>query len=561
MRLITRGRHRLDEALWRCWPHAFSSAAGARRRSSTARSSCSTRAAFPASRALQEALAAGAGEQLRFYAFDLMYLDGYDLSKVTLVERKALLAATARRPGSASSAIQFSDHVEGDGAGALRPGDRDGARGHRLASAPTRPTSRAARKSWVKAKALQTGDFVIAGYTLSTAAAGLGGAGARRVGRRRTANIAARSAPVSMRPSMTATPRRLEPLRGAGRRSSTGMPKDVIWVRPVLTAHIHYANLTADNSLRHAVFKGLREAEIEPSRGAGQAQAADLGRRPRQHLGDQPDAPAVRQDRADQARHRGLLRAVGDFMLPHIFGRPVSLVRCPSGAARRHASSSATPSPACRPRSRASRRMSSEEERARSYISVEDAKGYLALAQFGVVEFHAWGCTGRTARKAGPGDLRPRPRRGHRVGARWSRRRFTSRRCSERLGLVPFVKTSGGKGAARRGAAEAEARLEEDCMRQPARSPAADRRGGARDLRSTWPRTSASKRIFIDFHRNCARRHGRRRPISLRARSQPAGLDAAQLGRSAFGRRAGGPQLFFAARAVDGAWRSLGGDG
>ena len=36
----------------------------------------------------------------------------------------------------------------------------------------------------------------------------------------------------------------------------------MIWVRPVLSAHIHYANRTTDNLLRHAVFKGLREAEL-----------------------------------------------------------------------------------------------------------------------------------------------------------------------------------------------------------------------------------------------------------------------------------------------------------
>ena len=54
---------------------------------------------------------------------------------------------------------------------------------------------------------------------------------------------------------------RLEPLR-AGADQLDGAPKEMIWVRPVLSAHIHYANRTADNSLRHAVFKGLRDVEL-----------------------------------------------------------------------------------------------------------------------------------------------------------------------------------------------------------------------------------------------------------------------------------------------------------
>ena len=55
------------------------------------------------------------------------------------------------------------------------------------------------------------------------------------------------------------------------------------------------------------------------------------------------------------------------------------------------------PLPACRPRSRPSRRQFGR--RSKSYLSVEDAKGYLALAQFGVVEFHTWGTTRKRLEK------------------------------------------------------------------------------------------------------------------------------------------------------------------
>ncbi|TIP50457.1 MAG: ATP-dependent DNA ligase, partial [Mesorhizobium sp.] len=65
---------------------------------------------------LQDALAEGAGSKLHFYAFDLLHLDGWDLRKAPLIKRKALLAELLAGQ-AANAAIQYSDHVEGDGQG------------------------------------------------------------------------------------------------------------------------------------------------------------------------------------------------------------------------------------------------------------------------------------------------------------------------------------------------------------------------------------------------------------------------------------------------------------
>ena len=102
------------------------------------------------------------------------------------------------------------------------------------------------------------------------------------------------------------------------------------------------------------------------------------------------------------------------------------------------------PSPACRPRSRPSRPTNSEGE-TKTYLSVEDAKGYLALAQFGVVEFHTWGALRKQLDKPDRVvfDLDP----GEGIGWREVVEAAVHIRGElEALGLVPFVKTSGGKG-------------------------------------------------------------------------------------------------------------------
>src|SRR5690606_6132844 len=82
---------------------------------------------------------------------------------------------------------------------------------------------------------------------------------------------------------------------------------------------------------------------------------------------------------------------VGDWMLPELAGRPVSLVRCPSGTIadcfyQRHAMPGLPEGVKTIPlREEGSRKKA-------DYLYIEDARGLLALAQFGVVEFHPWGC-------------------------------------------------------------------------------------------------------------------------------------------------------------------------
>ncbi len=80
---------------------------------------------------LQQALSDHASERLTFFAFDLMYLDGYDLTKARLDARKALLQSVLAPVISGASAIQYSDGLSGDGQVALRAGNGTRSRRHR----------------------------------------------------------------------------------------------------------------------------------------------------------------------------------------------------------------------------------------------------------------------------------------------------------------------------------------------------------------------------------------------------------------------------------------------
>jgi bifunctional non-homologous end joining protein LigD len=360
-------------------------------------------------------------------------------------------------------------------------------------------------------KALQTGDFVIAGYTVSQAAEGLA---ALALGEWVEGELHYRGKCGTGfdAPMLKYLLERLEPLR-SGASPLDGAPKDVLAVRPVLSAHIHYSNRTSDNMLRHAVFKGLREPEITATAAAPVKRLiadADLASiwvtNPTRRLFGKSGATKL-----DVAVYYAL---AGNYMLPHIIGRPVSLVRCPSGRPQdcffqRHAFKGM-------PKSVATFEMQNSEEEDKTYIAVEDAKGYLALAQFGVVEFHAWGSLLKKPEKADRVvfDLDPGE------GIAWREVVEAAVHIKgelEALGLVPFVKTSGGKGL--HVVVPVKPKLDWKTVHSITGEIAAQiAKKEEQTFTTALAKQYRKRRIFIDFHRN-ARGATAAAPYSLRART------------------------------------------
>ena len=120
--------------------------------------------------ALQEALSdwKPASEAI-LYAFDLIFLDGYDLRSAALEDRKALLAKLLA--GGEDRALRFSDHVIGSGAAMLENACRLGLEGI-VSKRRTSPYRSGRHGEWMKAKCTNREEFVIGGYVPSTAARG-----------------------------------------------------------------------------------------------------------------------------------------------------------------------------------------------------------------------------------------------------------------------------------------------------------------------------------------------------------------------------------------------------
>lgn len=460
--------------------------------------------------ALQDALSQGAADRLLFYAFDLVYLDGWDLRAVPLLKRKELLAQLLAGREASRSAIQFSDHVLGDGEALFGQATELELEGI-VSKEVSAPYQEGRTQSWIKAKTPKHGDFVIVGYTISPATDGLG---ALALGEWENDELHYRGKVGSGfdAEALRDLEKRLAPLVDGSFRLE-GAPKETIFVRPVLTTRIRYANKTDDGLLRHAVYLGLREAELsheEPADRIRLITDADLAAiwvtNPTRRLFGKSGPTKL-----DIAVYYAL---VGDFMLPHIIGRPVSLFRCPTGRPQdcffqRHAFNGMPPTVA-------TIRTTNSDDEEKTYISVEDAKGYLALAQFGVVEFHAWGALRQKLEKPDRivFDLDPGE------GIAW--REVVEAAVHIRgelvgLGLVPFVKTSGGKGihvvvpvVPKRGWKEVHRATSDIAGRIAASAP--------ETFTAVMGKDNRKRRIFIDFHRN-ARSATAAAPYSLRARA------------------------------------------
>ena len=110
---------------------------------------------------IQLASDAGNAAGLVFFLFDLLYLDGDDVSARPLQERKARLAVLLK---NMSSPLQYSDHQAGHGRAFFEKACALSVEGivSKRADAPYTPGNRGL---WRKVKCLHREEFVVVGWT------------------------------------------------------------------------------------------------------------------------------------------------------------------------------------------------------------------------------------------------------------------------------------------------------------------------------------------------------------------------------------------------------------
>jgi bifunctional non-homologous end joining protein LigD len=393
---------------------------------------------------LQADLSAGRRDRLVYYVFDLLYAEGFDLTPAALVDRKALLQAiVAALP--AGTRVRFSEHLAEDGPTMLEHACRLGLEGivSKRADLPYRPGR---GEHWIKSKSALRQEFVILGYVPSTAAPGSVGALVLGYYDRGKLMYAGRVGSGFSHQQARKLRDDLEvlaaPRPALGNSLPAGAEKGVRWTAPRLVGDVEFRGLSADKLVRQASFKGLRE-DRAPEEVTLEAQP---GTQPARTA---PDLSAVRLTHPERILWEGpgitkqglaeFYAEIADWILPHIAGRVLSLVRCPSGIGGQHFFAK-HPWHGLGP---ATRRVDVGEKD--PMLVVEDLAGLLELVQASVVEIHPWGSKADDLERPDRliFDLDPDE------GMPWSAVIAAAVEVRERLaqmGLESFVKTSGGKG-------------------------------------------------------------------------------------------------------------------
>lgn len=380
-----------------------------------------------------------AGDTLAFHAFDLLELGGENLAPLANIERKERLEALL---GDAPPPLHVADHVIGAGEQLLAAMCGAGQEGI-IAKAIDAPYASRRTRQWVKVKCSRRQEFVIVGYKASAARgrpfASLllaqhegetlvykGNVGTGFDGGTMT-DLAAR---------MTTLERQTPPV-ALDRVAARG----VTWLAPRLVAEIAFAEFTAEGRVRHASFVGLR---------ADKRARAVSPERPQPPPAPAPDVAISNRSRVifpDSGETKGDLAdyyaAIAPVMLPFLANRPVSLVRCPQGRARKcffqkHDSGAFGDAVRHVP-------IREKDGASEDYLYVTDARGILQCVQMGTIEFHLWGS--RAEAVEAPDrmifDLDPDEGLGFadvRQAARDIRKHLAD------IGLASFAMLSGGKG-------------------------------------------------------------------------------------------------------------------
>ncbi|HTZ37168.1 MAG TPA: DNA ligase D [Stellaceae bacterium] len=413
----------------------------------------------PSFEALQAALSENRTDSLVFFAFDLLFAEGEDLRPAPLAERKARLAALLDEHGDRGARLRYVEHFATDGPAVLQSACAAGLEGI-VSKRLDAPYASGRGGAWTKSKCRAGHEVVIGAWTTTGGRFRSLLAGVHRdghlvyIGRVGTGFPAERVA--KLLPRLRALAAERSPFGGA---TAPRPARDVHWLKPELVAEIEFAGWTADGMVRQASFKGLREdkpaAEVEaempaapatplsepapppPARPRGRAEVMDV-------TISHPDKALWPDDGAGRPVTKFELAeyyaAMADWIMPHIVGRPCSIIRAPDGIAgecffQRHAMQGM---------SRLLDAVTVSGDR-KPYLQIDRPDGLIAVAQVAAVELHPWNCAPH--RPELPGrlvfDLDPAPDLAFTAVIEAA---VELRDRLEALGLAAFCKTTGGKG-------------------------------------------------------------------------------------------------------------------
>jgi len=400
---------------------------------------------------LQAALSEGRSDGLVFFAFDLLIDSKEDIRSLPLSTRKKRLK-TRLEEVDTDDTIRYVEHFETSGAemwaSALKM-KLEGIVSKRLDA----PYVSGPHGGWTKAKSRPGQEVVLGGWTsergeLRSLLAGVYRDGLLEyVGRIGTGYGEAVAKKVLPELERLATDE--SPFSG---NDAPRKEANIRWLEPALVAEIEFGGWSEDRMIRQAAFKGLRQdkaatevVDERPTRTTPSSPVKPVG--PNAVMGvtltsankvlwpeGAQGAPVTKME---LARY---YEAVGEWLLPHLRGRPCSLLRAPDGITgqqffQRHAMAGI---------SELFSLVKVKNDKA-PYVQIDRVEALIAVAQIGALELHPWNCAEGNPEVAGRlvFDLDPAPEVKFIAVIEAA---LEVRDRLRKVGLESFCKTTGGKG-------------------------------------------------------------------------------------------------------------------
>jgi bifunctional non-homologous end joining protein LigD len=409
---------------------------------------------IPNFQSLQNAFDTAKTQQISYYVFDLPYYNGYDLCAVPLIERRALLQSILKK--SNSELVRYSENFDAPikdlMASACHIG-LEGVIGKRQESTYAFRRS----KNWIKLKCTHRQEFVIGGFTdpkgsrqgIGSLLLGVHDDEGNLLYAGNVGTGFSEKTLADLRKKLDAVSSDKNPFS-----SETDIDKKAVhWVRPTLLAEVSFAEWTNTGHIRHAVFHGLRTdkkakaivrekptAKLEKSSSPPPKLELPslLPKNFNVSHGERVIDKSTGLTKIDLIRFYAL---VAPLMMPHLKGRPVSLVRAPEGIDsqlffQKHMNT---------PLDGMALLDSAIDPEHAPLMEVTKPLGLLSAVQMNVVEFHTWNGVKTAIDKPDrmTFDLDPGE------GVTWKVMQESTLLMGSflaQLGLKSFVKTSGGKG-------------------------------------------------------------------------------------------------------------------
>ena len=391
--------------------------------------------------ALQNALK-GDPASIDFYAFDLLELDGEDLTRLPLLERKKKLEEILP---AKSPILRYSDHIQGRGEELLNRFCDAGLEGV-ISKLADSDYVGARDGSWLKIKCIKRQEFVLVGWTPSDKDRAFRSLilGVHDGGKLRFAGKVGTGFDTAEMARLMKTMAPLEQ-KAATVEAARAEVRGAHWLRPKLVAEIAYTEMTNEGTLRHPSYLGLREDKKPEAVALETAQRTAtlpppatstiaISNRGRVIY---PESNITKGQLADYYAD------VAAIMLPWAGSRPISLVRCPQGRAKKcffqkHDAGSFGE----RVHHVGIAEKDGHEE---PYLYVDDAEGLMTCVQMGTIEFHGWGARIEDVEKADRLVFDLDPDEGLDFEAVRAAA-FQFRDILKSLGLTTFPMLTGGKG-------------------------------------------------------------------------------------------------------------------